>query len=429
MGADLAAGAALEMARRAAGGGTPGSTVLNPRNADVLATELCRMRGAALKIGQMLSVQDESFLPTPIAEALKRVRTHADIMPAYQLEQVLVEQLGPEWEAKFAHFGRQPVAAASIGQVHMAALHDGREVAVKVQYPGVATSINSDLANLERLVSVLNVAPQGLFIERIIEVAREELSEECDYALEAQYQKRFRALLDGSPDYAVPAVVDELSNGGVLTSEWMSGVPIDDDSVVALPQEQRDRLARSLLGLCLREVFEFQLVQTDPNWSNFQYHHASEKLELIDFGATRSLSREFSREYLDLVWAAANKDREGLLRASENLGFLNGSESEAMVEAHVQAGFIAGEPFAEDSDFDFATRAGGPEGMTARMAEHASVFASERRTPPPKEIYALHRKLSGAIVTCTKLKVAINCREKLVEMREHMLSTEGAERA
>ena len=150
--------------------------------------------------------------------------------------------------------------------------------------------------------------------------AREELSEECDYALEAQYQKRFRALLDGSPDYAVPAVVDELSNGGVLTSEWMSGVPIDDDSVVALPQEQRDRLARSLLGLCLREVFEFQLVQTDPNWSNFQYHHASEKLELIDFGATRSLSREFSREYLDLVWAAANKDREGLLRASENLG-------------------------------------------------------------------------------------------------------------
>jgi aarF domain-containing kinase len=172
LGADLAAGAALEMARRAAGGGTPGSTVLNPRNADVLATELCRMRGAALKIGQMLSVQDESFLPTPIAEALKRVRTHADIMPAYQLEQVLVEQLGPEWEAKFAHFGRQPVAAASIGQVHMAALHDGREVAVKVQYPGVATSINSDLANLERLVSVLNVAPQGLFIERIIEVAR-----------------------------------------------------------------------------------------------------------------------------------------------------------------------------------------------------------------------------------------------------------------
>ena len=109
-----------------------------------------------------------SVSAAPIAEALKRVRTHADIMPAYQLEQVLVEQLGPEWEAKFAHFGRQPVAAASIGQVHMAALHDGREVAVKVQYPGVATSINSDLANLERLVSVLNVAPQGLFIEPLM---------------------------------------------------------------------------------------------------------------------------------------------------------------------------------------------------------------------------------------------------------------------
>lgn len=414
LGADLAAGAVVEVARRGTGAVTAeGSAILSPRNAEVLAASLSRMRGAALKIGQMLSVQDESFLPAPIAEALKRVRTHADIMPTSQLNGTLEAALGAKWHDAFAHFGEVPVAAASIGQVHKAALPDGRAVAVKVQYPGVAQSINSDLGNLESLLSVLNVAPPGLFLDRIIDVAREELAEECDYTLEASYQSKFRELLADDERFAVPAVVPELSSGAILVSEWMDGVPIDDDSVVALPQSARNELAQTLLSLCLRELFEFRLVQTDPNWSNFQYQHGTGKLQLIDFGATRPLSQDFVAEYLELVWAAANQDRDELLKRSYNLGFLNGTESDAMVDAHVSAGFIAGEPFARDELFDFKKEAAGDNGMTKRMAAQASIFGSERRAPPPREIYALHRKLSGAIVTCTKLGVKINCREQL----------------
>jgi aarF domain-containing kinase len=296
------------------------------------------MRGAALKLGQMLSLQDESFLPAPLAEALKRVRTHADVMPAAQLERVMSDNLGAEWRSKFAHFGTLPVAAASIGQVHQAALHDGRAVAVKVQYPGVAQSIHSDLSNLETLLSVLRVAPPGLYLDRIIEVAREELAEECDYTLEAGYQARFRSLLAGDPDFLVPELVQDLSSANVLTSGWVDGVPIDDDSVIALPQEERNRLALALLRLCLREVFEFQLVQTDPNWSNFLYDHSSKKLVLLDFGATRPLSEDFSANYLDLVWAAANADRDELLAKSVALGFLTGEESQAMV--YVMIAFV-----------------------------------------------------------------------------------------
>ena len=135
LGINLAAGVGMEVARHAAGGSSDGgSALLSTRNSEVLAAELCRMRGAALKLGQMLSLQDESFLPAPLAEALKRVRTHADVMPAAQLEQVMSQNLGTEWRSKFAHFGMLPVAAASIGQVHQAALHDGRAVAVKIQY-------------------------------------------------------------------------------------------------------------------------------------------------------------------------------------------------------------------------------------------------------------------------------------------------------
>lgn len=332
LGINLAAGVGMEVARRAAGGSTDGgSALLSTRNSEVLAAELCRMRGAALKLGQMLSLQDESFLPAPLAEALKRVRTHADVMPAAQLEQVMSENLGAEWRSKFAHFGTLPVAAASIGQVHQAALHDGRAVAVKVQYPGVGQSIHSDLSNLEMLLSVLRVAPPGLYLDRIIDVAREELAEECDYTLEAGYQARFHSLLAGDPDFLVPELVQDLSSASVLTSGWVDGVPIDDDSVIALPQEERNRLALALLRLCLREVFEFQLVQTDPNWSNFLYDHSSKKLVLLDFGATRPLSDEFSANYLELVWAAANADRDELLAKSMALGFLTGEESQAMV--------------------------------------------------------------------------------------------------
>jgi aarF domain-containing kinase len=146
----------------------------------------------------------------------------------------------------------------------------------------------------------------------------------------------------------------------------VDGVPIDDESVRALPQADRNRLAMALLRLCLREVFEFRLVQTDPNWSNFLYQHHSRRFVLLDFGATRPLSEEFASRYLELVWAAANEDREELIARSIELGFLTGQESQAMMDAHVEAGFIAGLPFRESRPFDFATEAGGPGGMTER---------------------------------------------------------------
>jgi predicted unusual protein kinase regulating ubiquinone biosynthesis (AarF/ABC1/UbiB family) len=132
----------------------PTSTWLTEDNAERLANALCRMRGAALKLGQMLSIQDENVLPPQFQAALERVRAGADVMPRRQLEQVLVAELGPDWQTGVAEFDFQPLAAASIGQVHSAQLHDGRRVVMKIQYPGVARSIESDVDNLMRLLSV-----------------------------------------------------------------------------------------------------------------------------------------------------------------------------------------------------------------------------------------------------------------------------------
>lgn len=156
---------------------------ISEETAERLADGLCRMRGAALKLGQMLSLQDDSALSPTLSAALERVKQAADYMPQHQLDRQLVTQLGPEWKSHFRSFESIPVAAASIGQVHRAVLLDGTDVAVKIQYPGVAQSIDSDLHNLKRIVDITNILPPGLFLDNIIKVASIELKAECNVLL------------------------------------------------------------------------------------------------------------------------------------------------------------------------------------------------------------------------------------------------------
>lgn len=181
------------------------------------------MRGAALKLGQMLSIQDEQIIPPAVLVALERVRQGADVMPQKQLDKVLISELGPDWRSKLVEFDLQPIAAASIGQVHKAVLLDGTEVAVKVQYPGVADSISSDVDNLLTLLRYASVVPPQLYLEEAVRVAKAELARECDYSLEAENQRKFRDLMDGTKGFYVPKVVDSLSSSRVITTEMVKG--------------------------------------------------------------------------------------------------------------------------------------------------------------------------------------------------------------
>lgn len=174
----MAMGEVVDRASNALAGNT-GPRMISDDNADRLAEALCRMRGAALKLGQMLVLQDESSLPPPLMRALDRVKQAADYMPKRQLEAQLVSELGENWRANFTEFNVVPIAAASIGQVHKATLLDGTEVAIKIQYPGVSDSIDSDLSNLKRVVQMTNLLPPGLFVDNIIQVASVELKAEC----------------------------------------------------------------------------------------------------------------------------------------------------------------------------------------------------------------------------------------------------------
>ncbi|XP_048474160.1 atypical kinase COQ8B, mitochondrial-like, partial [Rhincodon typus] len=168
------------------------SPFLSEANAERIVDTLCKVRGAALKIGQMLSIQDSSFINPQLQKIFERVRQSADFMPAWQTMKVLDEELGPHWRDKLAEFEEKPFAAASIGQVHHGELQDGREVAIKIQYPGIARSIKSDVENLLSLLKMSIPLPEGLFAESGIGVLKRELEWECDYVREAACARRFR---------------------------------------------------------------------------------------------------------------------------------------------------------------------------------------------------------------------------------------------
>ncbi|CAK3839363.1 ABC1, mitochondrial [Lecanosticta acicola] len=405
----MAFGAVGEGFRRFAGGSSTGSLMLSEGNMNRLVAKLSRMRGAALKLGQMMSFQDSKILPSTINTVLQRVQDSADYMPASQRDKVLARNLGNEWRGLFSTFEEKPFAAASIGQVHKATLKsNGNEVAVKVQYPGVRNSIDSDLNNLSLLLTASQLLPRGLFLDKTIANARTELGWECDYEREAKACIRFKEeLLVDEPDtFTVPTVYTEASGADVLTAEFMHGSAVT--KIKDLAQDERDWIGTQILRLCLRELMEWRFMQTDPNWTNFLYNRDSKKLELLDFGASREFPDEFVEPYVSLLIAASRHDREACRDLSIQLGYLTGQESKDMLKAHVDSILTLAEPFVESAPevYDFEEQT-----ITDRVRSNIGLMLKERLAPPPEETYSLHRKLSGAFLLCARLKSKVPARE------------------
>ena len=400
----MAYGAVSESISRS--GGPNGSVMLSAANMERLVAKLSKMRGAALKLGQMMSFQDSKMLPKPIHDVLQRVQDSADYMPASQRNAVIASDLGPDWHDMFEAFEEKPIAAASIGQVHRAVMKDGQRVAVKVQYPGVAASISSDLSNLSVLLTASRLLPKGLYLDKTIANARTELAWECDYIREAEGARRFQELLATDEAFSVPTIIAEASGKQVLTMEFMEGMGVT--KLQNMSQKTRDWIGTQILRLCLREIIEFRYMQTDPNWTNFLYNEKTEKLELLDFGASREYPEKFMTLYVKVLDAAARKDRKACQDISIQLGYLTGYESKAMLNAHIDSVMTLAEPFMDSAPdvYDFKDQT-----ITDRVRGLIPVMIKERLAPPPEETYSLHRKLSGAFLLCARLGSQVRCKE------------------
>lgn len=400
------AGSALaEGAKQWARGNRPSAKdlLLTPANAKRLADRLSRMRGAALKLGQLLSMETSDWLPPELAQILARLRDNADPMPRKQLLAVLEAAWGPGWQEHFEQFEFSPFASASIGQVHRGQLGSGQQLAIKVQYPGVADSIDSDVDNIASLIKASGLLPAHLELDRLLDDAKVQLKAEVDYVLEADYLSRYRDLLQGDDRYQVPEVFDDWSGPHVLAMSYLDSTPLEH--IADLPEAHRNRLFSALVELSFRELFEFRLMQTDPNFANYRYDPASDRLVLLDFGACRDISKSHSTGYLRLVRGAVKQRREQMDRALLGLNLRSPELSEPLREQLLDVVEMVCEPFINDAEFDFAAT-----DLPRRLREQGLVMSEERQFwhTPPADLIFIHRKLGGLFLLGARLKVKLN---------------------
>ncbi|PLW66973.1 ubiquinol-cytochrome C reductase [Pseudohalioglobus lutimaris] len=377
--------------------------LLTPANARRVADQLATMRGAAMKVGQILSMDTGDFLPRELADILSRLRSNARYMPPGQLDKVMSGAYGEEWEALFYNFQHRPLAAASIGQVHRAMSPDGQDIVLKVQYPGVSDSIDADVDNIASLLKLSGLLPAEFNIQPLLDDAKAQLKDEADYNKEAEFLAAFGDLLSGDERFLVPEVIPDLTRKTVLAMTYVSGEPIE--SIAGLEQAERDQVMSALIELMFKELFELRMVQTDPNFANYQYNPVSGKIILLDFGATRRFKASFVNAYRSLIKAAIAGNEKRLVAAAEKVGYAMGDEDSEYRELVLSLFLLALEPVQEDQPYDFAA-----SDMAARMSamgEDVTGFRDFWQTPPTDAVY-FHRKLGGMFLLASRLKARVN---------------------
>jgi predicted unusual protein kinase regulating ubiquinone biosynthesis (AarF/ABC1/UbiB family) len=377
--------------------------LLTPANAHRLADHLSEMRGAALKLGQLLSMDTGDFIPAELTDILARLRADADPMPDRQLAKILTAQWGEDWQAGLSAFDARPIAAASIGQVHRGRARDGRDLAIKIQYPGIAQCIDSDVDNAALLLRATGLVPAHMDVAPLLAEAKRQLHEEADYRRELSFLERYAALLDGDERYRLPAVLPELSTDKILTMTFVPGVPIEQ--VALQPQPVRDRVAHDLMHLVLRELFEFGVMQSDPNLANFRYDPATGQIILLDFGATRIVQPAIAECYRNVLLAALHGDQPAMRAALENFGMLDAASSPGHVAAVLHLFDAVTEPLLKRGVFDF----GDPGYLQSMRAKGADIFMDRSNwRMPPAEVFFVQRKLGGTFQLAAKLRSRVD---------------------
>ncbi|MDK9736863.1 AarF/ABC1/UbiB kinase family protein [Vibrio sp. D404a] len=380
--------------------------LLTPQNIGRLTEQLAHLRGAAMKLGQMLSMDAGDVLEPELADILSRLRSDADPLPAKQLNQVLESSLGADWKSEYIAFNFKPIASASIGQVHQAYSDAGDKLAVKVQYPGIRKSIDSDVDNVGTLLKVVGLIPESVDYKGLLEEAKKQLHDEADYHREGQFAIRYREALQDAPQFVVPKVHQPGCSDAVLAMEFIDGQSVE--SVEHASQETRDFVMTSLLELLFKELFELQMVQTDPNFANYLYNDKTNQIGLLDFGATREYSDKFSNGYRLVFRSVIEGDEVGLNRALEDIGFFSDTIVDSQRQAVLNLVKMACEPMLVEGDYDFKK-----SDLAKRLREAGTILSMEQEywhTPPADALF-LHRKIGGMYLLAARIGAKVNIRQ------------------
>lgn len=367
--------------------------------AQTIVKTMSELKGASMKLGQLISMDMGEYLPPEVIKVLETLHQNSTFLPYEEIEGILKAELGEKF-SELKEISHKPLAAASIGQVHTATLH-GNPVVIKVQYPGVADSIPSDLMLLRLIIKNLSlVQGKQTDLEPFFKEVEEVLLRETDYKHECQMLIRYKDGFKDSP-YIVPLAYPDFSTSKILTMERIFGKSFNEWMEKSILGE-RQKLAHELINLYLDEFFQQGLVQTDPNPGNFLIT-SDNSMALLDFGAVKEYDEAFISGYRKVLIYSYHRDHEKLMVESIRLQFIDARENDEVKGLYIQMMETLSTPFREDVPFDFADK---------KFYEDSKDLSWElsrkcKYSPPPKDLLFLHRKLAGVFILIRKLEAKL----------------------
>ncbi len=390
---------------------------LNSRieQAVLIAKSLSQLKGAAMKVGQLLSLDLDNYFPSEAIEILSQLQNAATARPFEDIERVInSEVVGPKRKL-ITDISRTPIGVASIGQVHRARVSQ-REIVLKVQYPNVAESVDTDLKILKTLaLSFCQLSGRKMNLDDLFREFKFILEQELDYGIEAGFQREFGEKLGSLNQtsvcqFRVPELLEEFSGKKVLAMSYEPGLTFRHWLSQNPSRQDKDLIAVAILDLYFHEFFEWGLVQTDPNWGNFLIDNKGSEIQicLLDFGATRRYSPEFVKKYIALLELASLKKTKAFRELAVDMKFIDSRESETAFRTFEEMLKTAIKPFFPQSSgsafFDFSDRNHTKESQSAMKALSKELVYS----PPPYSIVFLHRKLAGVYSILKSLEVKLD---------------------
>lgn len=398
--------------------------------ADYLVAEIGKLKGSIVKIGQMMALYGEHFLPEEVTQALNTLNNQTVALAWPAIKTQLQQQLGSKLDD--LTIDHEPLGTASLAQVHRATRKsDGMELVLKIQYPGVAEAIDSDMSLFKNMLKLTRIVPQTREFDQWFDEVREMMHREVNYQIEADTTRRFAARLKDDPRYIVPTIINEYCSDRVLCMTFERGVPINSPVMLSLPQERRNQLGEASLEIAVREIFEWGEMQTDPNFGNYLVRLGNgadvhDKIILLDFGAIRQFDQHLLSVARNLIQAGYHHDSDMMVKAMTGYEFFD-SIPQSIKPDMAKVFLLATEAFSsplnnqelpagimdEHIRYDWKKSQ-----LHSRVMQQASrSMASRYFSVPPKEFMFISRKFIGAYTFMTVIDAKTNVRAMI---RHHL---------